>query len=187
MAEEIETVAVIGGAVRRLRASRGLSVVELARRSGVAKTTLSLLETGRGNPTVETLCALASVFAVPVSSLIDGARQPSTHVVRAGQGPRLAGSLVDLYLVHRIDAADGVFELYALEARPGRQDGSPHGRGVQEMVVLASGTLRLGPADDPVEIGPGDAAAYAADGRHAYEAGPDGARGALAIWYPRAA
>ena len=49
----------LGENVRRLRLERGLSVVELAARSGVARATLTQLESGRGNPTIETIAALA--------------------------------------------------------------------------------------------------------------------------------
>src|SRR5690242_11606233 len=51
-------LAAIAAALRRERARAGLSLTELARRAGVAKSTLSQLESGLGNPSVETLWAL---------------------------------------------------------------------------------------------------------------------------------
>jgi predicted transcriptional regulator len=45
----------IGAQVRRLREFRALSLADLARLSGVSRATLSILESGRGNPTVETV------------------------------------------------------------------------------------------------------------------------------------
>lgn len=42
-----------------------MSAAELARRAGLSKATLSGLEAGRANPTIETLDALARVLAVP--------------------------------------------------------------------------------------------------------------------------
>src|SRR5690606_27397827 len=50
--------AAIAAAVRRERERAGLSLTELARRAGVAKSTLSRLESGTANPSVETLWAL---------------------------------------------------------------------------------------------------------------------------------
>ncbi|WP_303802770.1 helix-turn-helix domain-containing protein, partial [Alicyclobacillus macrosporangiidus] len=41
--------------LRTLRQARGWSISELERRSGVAKGTISQLESGYGNPTVATL------------------------------------------------------------------------------------------------------------------------------------
>jgi transcriptional regulator with XRE-family HTH domain len=49
----------------------GLSLTELARRAGIAKSTLSQLESGAGNPSVETLWALAVALGVPFSRLVD--------------------------------------------------------------------------------------------------------------------
>ena len=46
---------VVAANLRRLRGGQGRSLSELARASGIAKATLSALEAGRGNPTIETL------------------------------------------------------------------------------------------------------------------------------------
>jgi len=55
-----------------LKALRGeLSVLELSRRSGVARGTIAALERGEGNPTVDTLYALADTLGVPLSSLLE--------------------------------------------------------------------------------------------------------------------
>jgi len=45
---------VIAASLRRHRARAGLSLTEVAKRAGVAKSTLSQLESGTGNPSVET-------------------------------------------------------------------------------------------------------------------------------------
>ncbi|MDU3936443.1 MAG: helix-turn-helix transcriptional regulator, partial [Serratia liquefaciens] len=60
-------IGLLSAAIRRERERLGLSVTELARRAGIAKSTLSQLETGSGNPSLETLWALAMALDVPVS------------------------------------------------------------------------------------------------------------------------
>lgn len=55
--------------VRRYRRERGLSLGELGRRSGLSKQTLSKLEQGEGNPTVETLTQLSEALDVQVRRL----------------------------------------------------------------------------------------------------------------------
>ena len=55
----------IAAALRRERARAGVSLTELARRAGIAKSTLSQLESGSGNPSVETLWALGTALGVP--------------------------------------------------------------------------------------------------------------------------
>jgi len=161
----------IAAALRRERERTGLSLSELAKRAGIAKSTLSQLEAATGNPSVETLWALGVALGIPFSRLV----QPETtqiRVVRGGQGPvvqseqsRFAGTLLaacppgarrDLYTV-------------ALEPGPPRL-AEPHIPGSVEHIVVAAGGVRTGPVDTPVELYPGDYAAFPGDVRHLYEA-----------------
>ncbi|HEX6618767.1 MAG TPA: helix-turn-helix transcriptional regulator, partial [Solirubrobacteraceae bacterium] len=73
--------------LRRLRAERGLSTVALARDSGVARATLAQIEAGRGNPTLETLYALANTLQVALADVIAPPIAADVEVVRAADGP----------------------------------------------------------------------------------------------------
>lgn len=65
-----ESAAALGSRIRRLRVECGVSLSELARRAGIGKATLSGLETGSRNPTVETLLAVAAQLGVPLAALL---------------------------------------------------------------------------------------------------------------------
>src|ERR1700760_1558730 len=56
-------------ALKRERTRAGLSLSEVARRADIAKSTLSQLESGLGNPSLETLWALGNALGVPFSQL----------------------------------------------------------------------------------------------------------------------
>ena len=60
----------IGELIREHRKVRRISQTALAKASGLPQPTLSRIETGRRNPSVAQLRALARVLEVPVSSLI---------------------------------------------------------------------------------------------------------------------
>jgi transcriptional regulator with XRE-family HTH domain len=60
----------VGRNVRRLRTERQLSLGALARRAGLAKQTLANLESGAGNPTIETLLAVARALGVGATWLL---------------------------------------------------------------------------------------------------------------------
>ena len=77
--------AVIAAALRRERARAGLSLTEVANRAGVAKSTLSQLESGTGNPSLETLWALCVALEMPFSRLLDPPRS-NVQVIRADEG-----------------------------------------------------------------------------------------------------
>jgi transcriptional regulator with XRE-family HTH domain len=84
--------AVVGRNVRRLRTERQLSLGVLADRAGLAKQTLANLESGRGNPTIETLLATARALGVGATWLLTEWGSP-VIVHRSGEadwedGPR---------------------------------------------------------------------------------------------------
>ena len=51
-------IEIISQSIARERKKAGLSLAEIARRAGIAKSTLSQLEAGQGNPSIETLWAI---------------------------------------------------------------------------------------------------------------------------------
>lgn len=81
---DVELIGLIAASIRRERERCGLSMAELARRAGIAKSTLSQLESGAGNPSVETLWALGVALNVPFSRLVDPPR-PMVKVIRAAR------------------------------------------------------------------------------------------------------
>src|SRR4051794_3760835 len=92
----------IGENVKSLRQRARLPALELSRRSGVARNTIAALEAGEGNPTVDTLYALANALRVPLSDLLDKPA-PGAQVVRAGAGPAVEGAALDARLLERIE------------------------------------------------------------------------------------
>src|SRR5881227_2531088 len=69
--------------LRRLRIARHLSLSELARATAVSKATLSGIENGRANPTIETLAGLAAALRVSLGELLEELPLPEVRVVRA--------------------------------------------------------------------------------------------------------
>jgi transcriptional regulator with XRE-family HTH domain len=61
----------LGGAIRALRVSRGLSVTELARRSEVSQSFLSHVEIGRTDISVSRLVRLAQALDASLDDLVD--------------------------------------------------------------------------------------------------------------------
>jgi transcriptional regulator with XRE-family HTH domain len=161
----------IAAALRRERERAGISLSELAKRAGIAKSTLSQLESGSGNPSVETLWALGVALGVPFSRLVQPA-VPQVRVIRAGEAPavrseqaRFAGTLLS-------SCPPGARrDIYTLAIEPGRARlADPHIPGSVEHVVVSTGRVRTGPADNPIELDPGDYAAFPGDVPHVYEA-----------------
>jgi transcriptional regulator with XRE-family HTH domain len=153
----------------RLAALRGdMSVLELSKRSGVARNTIAALERGEGNPTLETLYALADALGVPLSELLVAPAAAGVSVVRAGSGAHVEGSALEAELLERIERPGWLGELYAIRVH-GRREAQPHPFGVEERLHVVSGQLTVGPLDEPVSLGPGDYAVYSGAVPHVYD------------------
>ncbi len=61
---------VLADNLRRLRRERGVTSVDLARRAALSRATLAQLESGAGNPTLETLYGLANALDASLADLI---------------------------------------------------------------------------------------------------------------------
>ncbi|WUI03023.1 XRE family transcriptional regulator [Spirillospora sp. NBC_00431] len=166
-----DLIAVIAASLRRERERAGLSQTELARRAGLAKSTLSQLEAGAGNPSVETLWALGTALDVPFSRLVDPPRPP-VRVIRAGEGPAARSDQADYTTTLLASCPPNARrDLYRVTAQPGAPRLSdPHPPGTVEHAVLSTGRARLGPSDAPVELTPGDYITYPGDAPHVFEA-----------------
>ena len=64
--------------------------------------------------------------------------------------------------------------------------GKPHGSGVVGRVLVHEGMITVGPASDPLTLGPGDFARYGADRLHVYRSADEDCHGVLLVGYPPA-
>jgi transcriptional regulator with XRE-family HTH domain len=161
----------IAAALRRERTRAGLSLSELAKRAGIAKSTLSQLEAASGNPSMETIWALGVALGVPFSALVEPPA-PAVRVIRAGEGPAVASEQAN-YVATLLSASPpgARRDIYHLRAEPGAaRESEPHIPGTVEHLIVSTGRVKAGPRGESVELGPGDYMAYRGDVPHAYEA-----------------
>lgn len=167
---------VVGQRVRELRQARGISLSELARRAGVGKATLSGVETGTRNPTLETLWAITAQLGVPIGAILDSPPEPQA----------VRGTAVEAALLEVFEDQGVTYELYRLRVPPGVVQTSPaHLEGASEHVTVFSGTLTAGPLDAPLTAGPGEHISWRSDVPHGYRAdGTEVVRATLLMRYP---
>ena len=77
----------IGMAVRTARHSRGITLKNLSRQSGVSVAAIVKIEQGHGNPNVRTLDALGDGIGIESWRLLRWARKHATNVVTAEDNP----------------------------------------------------------------------------------------------------
>ena len=79
----------VGLTIHRLRTARGLSLKDLAARSGLTQSFLSQVERDLTSPSVASLRKVAQAFGVPLAALFQGPAAPSDRVVRRAERRQL--------------------------------------------------------------------------------------------------
>lgn len=172
----MELAAQVGHRLRERRVAHGCSLSELARRSGVGKGTLSELEGGRRNPTLETLYALTTALGIPLSSVLNA---PAGHA-------EISGRAVHAVLTERFDDASAITEVFRIRIRAGAvQESAAHSPGTTEHIIVLGGTARIGESSAPRLAGPGEHAGWVADVPHLYGAPSGDVDAVLTVRYPQ--
>jgi transcriptional regulator with XRE-family HTH domain len=171
--ESVDTfVRAVASNVRALRMDAGLTLADLASAAGLGKSTLAQLESGKANPSVETLWAIAAALTVPFARLVEEERT-ALRVVRARDVPPMHSTEAPGWAGRLLATSHGrgTFDLYTLDLEQGTtRHADPHHTGVVEHLIVVVGHLRAGPETGPVELKAGDLVTFAADVPHRYEA-----------------
>ncbi len=146
---------VLAANLRRMRIARRLSLSELARATGMSKATLSSIESGRSNPTVETLASLAEALRVSLGELLEEPPLGEIRVIRAGGLDR-----VDQAGVALSERGWGPHEV---------EEPEPALAGTRAGVYVLEGKLIAGPVERVTELTAGDFASFPVDVPHVYE------------------
>lgn len=184
-----DVAAAVGRNVRALRQQRRMTIDALASAAGLSRGTVIQIETARGNPSIATLCNLASALRVGVGSLVDGDAAPRAVVRRAEQAAPLWTSPAGSTAVFRIgtDPPD-VVELWDWTLNPGEAHTSEaHSVGTRELLLVLDGQVDLRVGDRTERLEAGDSAAFAGDVAHGYATPADAAtpaRFALTVFQP---
>ncbi len=180
---EQDLAGLVGARIRELRGRAGLSLSELARRAGLGKGTLSELESGHRNPTLETLYSLAGPLGAGLAELVGPARPPGYGQLEI---PSEHDDPVRAVLLDVMDGPDGiVVEVYRLTfAGDGLRRSPSHGAGVLEQLTMVSGRALVGPAGAEQPVCSGETVSWVSDGPHTFRALEAPAVGLLVITNP---
>ena len=203
MAKASNASSVLGPRLRAIRLRSGLSLRELARRVDLSPSSISQIETGKMQPSVRTLYALASEFGVTVDEVLFDHAPLSPDEASAGMSessPAAAPGLAVQLATGRptITLNSGVtwerlmfwgdedVEFIEATYAPGgasgpddtlvRHSGHEFGHGL-------SGTLRVVVGFDAFVLGPGDSITFPSSTPHRLS--NDGDEPARAIWVVR--
>lgn len=144
---------VVGAQVRRWRTERGLTLANIAERSGLNIGYLSQIENDKASPSLTCLAAIGDALDVPIAWFFMGEVPPPT-VVRAAERP--VRSTDGFGRIERVDAGGGrdVSIVEGVAAGGGRA--GLHAHAGDEHHLILRGRWRMSQGEHVAELGPGD-------------------------------
>jgi XRE family transcriptional regulator, regulator of sulfur utilization len=155
--------------IRAHREARGLSLSATAARAGLSKTILATIESGAGNPSLETLWRIARALDVTVGTLLAEDDPVRSQLIRRADGELMSFESGVRGRLLYVDGRDRRLEAIEMHLEPGRRyDSAAHAPGTEELVICLDGKLTLGPDGHEQTLDEGDALHFAADVPHSY-------------------
>jgi len=143
--------------LRALRRRSGLTLEAAAARVGMSPAHLSRLETGRRQPSLPMLLALARTYGTTVSDLLGEATFVQDPIVRADRGePVGAGG----WTYRQAGGSGRAMQALRLRVRPGPQEKLVRVHPGEEWLHVLEGGLRLTLGEAVHLLGPGDSAHF---------------------------
>lgn len=158
----------IGVEIRRLRRERGYTLNEVATRTGLSASMLSMLERGLAGPSIGTLVAVSSALGVHMAELFNMDPGPSGPVLRhqdqvvVQSGPGITRRVINA------DDANGI-EISVLDLEPGSDTGvKPVQHAGQEYLLVLAGSIDATLDEDVFDLETGDGMTFDASRPHAF-------------------
>jgi transcriptional regulator with XRE-family HTH domain len=152
----------IASRVRELRDAQGYSLDTLAERSGVSRSTISLIERGQSSPTATVLDKLATALRVTLASLFEDsaseAAEPSP-MARAGDQPVWTDPTSGYIRRNLSSAARSPIQLVEVNFPPGQQvayDTSERDVEIHQQVWMIEGVMEMTVGDVHWRLEKGD-------------------------------
>src|SRR6266542_479740 len=170
---ERDPVAQAGRRIRALRDARGLSLRDLADRSGVSAPMLSQVERGETSPTLAVATKIASGLGLSLSQLLrlDEGRHVVLSPAKGRRPTRRNGHRYE-QITPDLAGERASVTLHALRASArtgGAGDAPLHAAGSRETVLVQQGSLILVIDDERYELADGDGITFDADLPHHFE------------------
>lgn len=151
-----------------LRKARGMSQQQLAKQAEIPRSTLTHIESGSGNPSLQNLARLSTALQVGIEELLS---RPRGEIELRAEAEipvqkRAAGKAKIYKLLP--DKVKGL-EVDRMEIEPGTtMPGHPHLGGAKEYLIVMQGEITVAVAGEQHRVTRGSVLAFPGDQAHAY-------------------
>jgi len=164
----------VGPRLRKVREQRGVTLTEVAHRTGISKSTLSRLENGQRRPSLELLLPLAQTYRVPLDDLVGA---PDVGDPRIRLKPRRLNGRTVIPLTHPGGVQAWKIVIPAHQSRP-----KPRSHDGFEWLYVLAGRMRLVLGDQDLTLGMGEAAEFDTQVPHWFGSTGEGPAEVLSIF-----
>jgi transcriptional regulator with XRE-family HTH domain len=163
-------LAVIGDRVRSIRQQRGLSLDDVAARSGVSRSMVSEIERGQKVPTIVVLDRITAALGTSLARLVQPEESTRVVVKRAREQQVAEDPSGWERRILSPVLPDLEFEFMRTTIGPGVDAGTwlPHGEGSREYIAVESGTLILTIDGVEYDLHAGDSVFHDGNCTHSY-------------------
>lgn len=159
----------LSASLEYLRKARGLTQEQLAKISGIPRTTLSHMESGGGNPSLKTLSKLALALGVPYEELLI-APKPSCILIRNHELTKHSRARNTVKKVELLPKPIPGLQFERLEFQSyAMLVGTPHSKGTREYFTCTKGRISVTVEGEKYSLHAGDVMAFPGDRKHTYQ------------------
>ena len=171
--------------LKEIRHQRNLSLDQLAEITGVSKSMLRQIETGRSSPTIATIWKIANGLRLSFTTLIS--KRPPEVAVLDFKGSKPLTAKKERYRLFPMIPFDPehAFEIYHVEIETGTTyAGEPHQGKVEEYVFVMQGKLEITVEDTLYQVDTNQFIRFVANRPHQYHsAGKETVKAIMMIYY----
>ncbi|MDP2733974.1 MAG: XRE family transcriptional regulator [Hoeflea sp.] len=160
--------------LRQVRMARGWSLLDLADKSAVSRSTLSRIENAEVSPTAETLGSLAAAFQMSISQLLAPIEAPFTALVRRDE-QSLWSDVANGFARRLVSPPSGGLSAEVVACELGSEQrisyAAPSVAGHEHHLVMLSGVLAVTLGDETHVLEAGDCLRYQLHGPSRFQTG----------------
>ncbi|WEV44836.1 helix-turn-helix domain-containing protein [Streptococcaceae bacterium ESL0687] len=161
---------IIGKNLKRIRASKGISLASLSDLSTISKGMLSQIENGETNPTINTIWKICSGLNIPYTALLEENTEESVRVIRKSETSiqKINNDKISLFFYYG-ENADRNFDYFQMEIEEGVSHTSVgHSLNTEEYLMVLEGDLLMTVAGESYELSCDDVISFDAKEAHTY-------------------
>ena len=153
--------------LKSLRLIKAISQDQLAQLAAIPRSTLTNMESGQSNPSLQNLCRVAAALKVSIEELLSAPRS-ATMLIKADQIPirKLSGTTIYKLMPDKIKG----IEIDRIElAAHASMAGHPHLPGTKEYLITLNGAMAVFVAGEMFSVETGDVLAFHGNQPHSYK------------------